>query len=153
VAVPLLRDGVVNGVLTVSRAPDADPFDDLDLTLITAVAAHTGLALQLSQARTDTAELQRLADRDDIGNDLRQHVIHRLFHHGLQLQAAAGRITQPTPRAAVEKQITEVDAIIRDIRNVVFSLNGDPLRGSPAAAPDHSRNTSRQGTTEHRADG
>jgi len=144
VAVPLLRDGVVNGVLTVSRAPDADPFDELDLALVTAVAAHTGLALQLSQARTDSAELQRLADRDDIGDNLRQHVIHRLFNHGLELQVAAGRITQPAQRAAVEKQITEVDAIIRDIRNVVFALGGGPLRESPAAVPDRGRNSDRE---------
>ena len=141
VAVPLIRDGVVNGVLTVSRAPDADPFDDLDLDLITAVAAHTGLALQLSKARTDNAELQRLADRDHIGDDLRQHVIHRLFNHGLELQAAANRITHPTQRAAVEKQITEVDAIIRDIRNVVYSLGTDSPEESHAAAPDRGRNT------------
>jgi GAF domain-containing protein len=136
VAVPLIRDDVVNGVLTVSRAPDADPFDDVDLDLIAAVAAHTGLALQLSQARTDNAELQRLTDRDHIGDDLRQHVIHRLFKHGLDLQAVASRITQATQRAAVQQQITEVDAIIRDIRNVVFALGTDPAGESPAAAPD-----------------
>jgi len=144
VAVPLIRDGVVNGVLTVSRAPDADPFDDVDLDLITAAAAHTGLALHLSQARTDSAELQRLADRDDIGNDLRHHIIHRLFNHGLELQAAASRITHPAHRVALQKQITEVDAIIRDIRNVVFALSNSPLEESPATEPDRRRNTDRQ---------
>jgi len=109
------------------------------------------MSLIADEARTASAELQRLADRDEIGADLRHHVIHRLFNHGLELQVAAGRITQPTQRLAVEKQITEVDAIIRDIRNVVFALNGNPLQESPAAAPDRSRNTDRQGTTEHRA--
>jgi hypothetical protein len=134
VAVPLIRDGGVNGVLAVSRARDADPFDELDLELITAVAAHTGLALQLSQTRTDSAELQRLADRDQIGGDLRQHVIHRLFNLGLGLQATAARITHPTQRAAVQKQISEVDAIIRDIRNVVFSLGVGSPEESPAVS-------------------
>jgi GAF domain-containing protein len=144
VAVPLVRDGVVNGVLTVSRAPDADPFDELDLDLVTAVAAHTGLALHLSQARTDTADLQRLTDRDHIGDDLRHHVIHRLFNHGLELQAAAVRITQPVPRAAVQQQISEVDAIIRDIRNVVFSLTTDTPQESPTTAPDRGSDSDRR---------
>jgi len=134
VAVPLISDDVVTGVLTVSLAPGAEPFDDFDLDLITAVAAHTGLALQLSLARTDNAELQRLADREHIGDDLRQHVIHRLFNHGLELQTAAARIAQPAQRGAVQAQIAEVDAIIRDIRNVVFSLSS-PV-GSAAVAPD-----------------
>jgi GAF domain-containing protein len=144
VAVPLVRDGGVNGVngvLTVSRAPGADPFDDLDLDLVTAVAAHTGLALQLSRSRADSAELQRLADRDQIGDDLRQHVIHRLFNLGLDLQATAARITRPAQRDAVQSQISEVDAIIRDIRNVVFSLSAVPPDESPASAPDRGRDS------------
>lgn len=145
VAVPLIRDGVVNGVLTVSRAPDSDPFDDVDLDLITAVAAHTGLALHLSQARTDNAELQRLADREQIGDDLRQHVIHRLFHHGLELQTTVAKIAADVPRAAVQQQISEVDAIIRDIRNAVFSLHDNsPGEDSPAIEPDRGPNPDRQ---------
>ena len=155
VAVPLIRDGAVNGVLTVSRAPDSDPFDDVDLDLITAVAAHTGLALHLSQARADSAELQRLADREHLGDDLRQHVIHRLFNHGLELQAAAAQITHRAPRTAVQKQVNEVDAIIRDIRNVVYSLNGSSPAESPANAPDRNRSPDHPArrTTSPTADG
>lgn len=145
VAVPFLREGNVDGVLTVSRAPEADPFDELDLDLVTAVASHTALALQLSRTRTDNAELQRLSDREQIGDDLRHHVIHRLFTLGLELQTTAARIEHPTQRAAVQNQISEVDAIIRDIRNVVYSLGA----GSPRKSPDAASTRGRDAGTEH----
>ncbi len=51
IAVPMIGEGGINGVLTVSRRPGDEPFDDLDRGLITAVAAHAGLALQLYGCR------------------------------------------------------------------------------------------------------
>jgi len=124
VAVPLIgADDSIIGVLTVSRAPDAEPFDQLDLDLVTAVAAHAGLALHLSRARADAEQLRLLGDRQQIGEDLRHHVIHRLFRHGLALQFAGSRSTDPLTRGAVQTQIDEVDAIIHDIRTAVFALN------------------------------
>jgi GAF domain-containing protein len=143
VAVPLTRDDIVEGVLTVSRAPGAHPFDDIDLELITAVAAQTSLALHLSRARADEFELQRLTDRESIGDDLREHVISRLFVHGLRLQGAATRTPGPALRTTVEQEVTEVDAIIRDIRDAVFALRPDTRQPNPATAPDRSRATTR----------
>lgn len=123
VAVPLIgTDDSIIGVLTVSRGPDAAPFDQLDLELVTAVAAHAGLALHLSQVRADAEQLRMLDDRQQIGEDLRHHVIHRLFLHGLALQSAGSRSTDPLTRGAVQTQIDEVDAIIQDIRTAVFAL-------------------------------
>jgi GAF domain-containing protein len=134
VAVPLIgADDSIIGVLTVSRAPDAAPFDQLDLDLVTAVAAHAGLALHLSRARADAEQLHLLDDRQQIGEDLRHHVIHRLFLHGLALQSAASRSTDPLTRGAVQAQIDEVDAIIHDIRTAVFALN--PAWPVPADDP------------------
>jgi signal transduction histidine kinase len=122
--VPLIgADGSIDGVLTVSRGPDADPFDQLDLDLVTAVAAHAGLALHLSRVRADAERLHLLDDRLQIGEELRHHVIHRLFRHGLALQSAASRSTDPRTRTAVQQQIDEVDAIIHDIRTTVFAFS------------------------------
>jgi GAF domain-containing protein len=124
VAVPLIgADGGVNGVLTVSRAPGAESFDEFDLDLVTAVAAHAGLALHLNRLRADAEQVHLLDDREQIGEELRHHVIGRLFGHGLALQSAASRSTDPHTRAAVQTQIDEVDAIIHDIRTTVFALS------------------------------
>jgi hypothetical protein len=50
--------------------------------------------------------------------------------HGLALQFAGSRSTDPLTRSAVQAQIDEVDAIIQDIRTAVFALN--PARLVPA---------------------
>lgn len=124
VAVPLIgADDSIIGVLTVSRAPEAESFDQLDLDLVTAVAAHAGLALHLSRVRVDAERLRLLDDRQQIGEDLRHRVIHRLFRHGLALQSAGSRSTDPLTRGATQTHIDEVDAIIHDIRTAVFALN------------------------------
>jgi two-component system, NarL family, sensor histidine kinase DevS len=132
-AIPISGDGGVNGVLAVSRRPGAEPFDDLDLDLITAVAAHAGLAMHLTEIRRDNEQLRLVEDRAQIAEDLRHRVIQRLFGHGLALQAAASRATNPNTRTAIEAQIDEVDDIIHDIRAAIFTLN-PAAPGSPAPA-------------------
>jgi GAF domain-containing protein len=121
-AIPMIGDGV-NGVLAVSRRPGHEPFDDLDRDLITAVAAHAGLVVHLTQVRRDNEQLRLIEDRAQIAEDLRHRVIQRLFGHGLALQATASRAANPQTRTAIESQIDEVDAIIRDIRAAIFTLN------------------------------
>src|SRR5206468_11132836 len=78
-AVPMIGDGGINGVLAVSRRPGDEPFDDLDRDLITAVAAHAGLALHLTQVRRDNEQLRLTEDRAQIAEGLRHRVIQRLF--------------------------------------------------------------------------
>jgi signal transduction histidine kinase len=118
----MIGDGV-NGVLAVSRRPGDEPFDDLDRDLITAVAAHAGLVVHLTQVHRDNEQLRLIEDRAQIAEDLRHRVIQRLFGHGLALQATASRAANPQTRTAIETQIDEVDAIIRDIRAAIFTLN------------------------------
>jgi two-component system, NarL family, sensor histidine kinase DevS len=134
VAVPMIGDGGVNGVLAVSRRPGDEPFDDLDRDLITAVAAHAGLALHLTQVRSDNEQLRLIEDRAQIAEDLRHRVIQRLFGHGLALQAAASRVSHPKIRTAIEAQIDEVDAIIRETRSAIFTL--DPAARETATGGD-----------------
>ena len=136
-AIAMIGDGGVNGVLTVSRHRDDEPFDDLDRDLITAIAAHAGLALHLTQIRRDNEQLHLVEDRAQIAEDLRHRVIQRLFGHGLALTATASRASNPHTRTAIEDQIDEVDAIIRDIRSAIFSLNPtQPAPTPPGQPPD-----------------
>lgn len=134
IAVPLIGESGINGVLTVSRRPGDEPFDDLDRSLITAVTAHAGLALHLAEVRRDNEQLHLMEDRAQIAEDLRHRVIQRLFGHGLALQGTASRATNPQIRTAIQTQIDEVDAIIRDVRAAIFSLNPPPTAATPADA-------------------
>jgi GAF domain-containing protein len=113
VAVPMLGDDEPIGVLLVSRSADKRAFDQHDIDMITMFAAQASLALRLAQARRDN-------------EDLRHRAIQRLYALGLTLQGALPRITGEVPRSTVTAGIDELDAIIREIRASVFSLNPRP---------------------------
>jgi signal transduction histidine kinase len=88
-------------------------------------SAVPGISLAV---RRDNETLRRVEDRAEIAENLREHVIRRLFNHALTLQGAAGRAQRPDIADTLHKQVDEVDAIIRDIRTAIFSLDpvGDP---------------------------
>jgi GAF domain-containing protein len=122
-AVPMAAGDRVIGVLLVVRSPGNGPFDPVDLEMIHAYATQAGVALQLAQARLGSEQLRNVEDRQHIAEDLHHGVIQRLFALGLSLQGLAPRIDSPTLGATLNEKVDEVDAIIRDIRAVVFSLN------------------------------
>jgi GAF domain-containing protein len=123
VAVPIPGERGAFGVLLVSRSAENEVFDETDLDQISVFAAQAGLALRLAQARRDSDELQMLEDRERIGEDLRDRVIQRLYALGLALQGAVPRVASEVPRATIIAGIDELDAVIREIRASVFSLN------------------------------
>jgi GAF domain-containing protein len=130
-AVPLRSEQGVIGVLVASRAPGEEGFDGLDREMTRAIAAHAGLALQLAEVRRAGEQLRLAEDRAEIAEDLRHRVIERLFAHGLALQGLASRFVKMEGREALERQVEEVDAIIREVRDSVFSLGG-PIGESTA---------------------
>jgi GAF domain-containing protein len=122
-AVPIPGEHGLIGVVMVSRSPENGTFDQGHIDMITMFAGQAGLALRLAEARRDNEELQILEDRQRIAEDLRHRAIKRLFALGLTLQAAVPRITGEVARSTITAGIDELDAIIRDIRAAVFSLN------------------------------
>jgi two-component system, NarL family, sensor histidine kinase DevS len=140
-AVPLRADRGVIGVLVASRRPGTAGFDPVDRDVIRAIAAHAGLALEIAEVRRDNESLRRIEDRAQIADRLRQQVIQRLFQHGLALQVAAGRATGPEVRESLQRQVVEVDDIIKDIRTAIFTIDSSDGLSHGAvtvAAPDAS---------------
>ena len=123
VAVPLAAGEEVIGVLLVVRSPGNGGFDPVDLEMIDTYATQAGLALRLAQARQDSERLRSVEDRQHIADDLHRRVIQRLFTLGLSLQGLAPRIANPAISATVDEKVREIDAIIHDIRAVVFELS------------------------------
>ena len=134
-AVPIRGNSGITGVLVASRRPGDGVFDALDRDMIRAIAAHPGLALELAEVRRDNERLRLLEDREQIAGDLRQRAIQRMSAHGLAVQGAAVRAARPELRQALEAQVAEVDAIIRDIRNAVFSFSPRPPAPREATEP------------------
>jgi GAF domain-containing protein len=125
-AVPILAAHGPSGVLSVSRPPDAEPFDDADQELIAAFASRAALALGLAANRRQAEELHLVENRSQIAEQLREQVISRLFAAGLSVQAILPRVTNPAAQEALNKHIDEIDAVIGDIRKAVFSLHQSP---------------------------
>jgi GAF domain-containing protein len=124
-AAPLFTSRGPIGVLVASRRPGSDPFDHVDREVIQAIAAQAALALELAEVRRDNEILRRAEDRAEIADRLRQQVIERLFQHALALQGLAARSGDPA-RASLQRQVDEVDEIIKDIRSAVLEFDTDP---------------------------
>jgi GAF domain-containing protein len=122
VAVPMLSEPAVSGVLLVCRAAGESPFGRVDLEMLAAFCMQAARAVQLARARLDNDRLRLVEDRQHIGEDLQNRVIQRLFRLGLDLQGVAGRTRDRQTRAAITAKVDEIDEVIREIRAAVFAL-------------------------------
>lgn len=116
--------GSVSGVLAIIRNPDKDAFDDHQLPLAAEFADHAALALKLADDQRQLAALTVITDRDRIARDLHDHVIQRLFAHGLNLQSTHSRTRTPEIRQRISDMIDDVQNIITDVRTTIFDLHG-----------------------------
>ncbi|TQC47424.1 GAF domain-containing protein [Rhodococcus sp. WS4] len=114
----------VTGVLALIRTLGREPFADHQLPLAAAFADQAALALKLADDQRQLAAMSLIADRDRIARDLHDHVIQRLFAHGLHLQSAHGRTHVPEGRQRLSEMIDDVQDIITDVRTAIFDLHG-----------------------------
>ncbi|MFC0454674.1 GAF domain-containing sensor histidine kinase [Rhodococcus jostii] len=114
----------VTGVLALIRTRGREPFDDRQLPLAAAFADQAALALKLADDQRQLTALSLIAERDRIARDLHDHVIQRLFAHGLHLQSAHGRTHVPEGRQRLSEMIDDVQDIITDVRTAIFELHG-----------------------------
>ncbi|QRI74464.1 MULTISPECIES: GAF domain-containing sensor histidine kinase [Rhodococcus] len=114
----------ISGVLSVIRDPGREPFDDRQLFLATSFTDQAALALKLADDQRRLNSLTVLADRDRIARDLHDHVIQRLFAHGLNLQSTHARTRAPEIRGRLADMIDDVQSIITDVRTAIFDLHG-----------------------------
>jgi signal transduction histidine kinase len=119
----------VSGVLVALRKAGEDPFEASQLPLVAAFADQAALALQLAEDQRRLNELRVLGDRDRIARDLHDHVIQRLFAHGLALQSAHQRTRSPEIQKRLADLVEDVQSIVAEIRTAIFDLHGG-LRGT-----------------------
>ncbi|AZC14763.1 GAF domain-containing protein [Microbacterium sp. ABRD28] len=130
-AVPFVATQAPTGAILVARHPDRPHLTPADLEAVSEFASQAGIAVTLAWARRDRQRLEVMEDRARIARDLHDHVIQRLFASGIRLQALAS-IDGPHT-AALEGEVTEIDAAINDIRAAIFTLRTRPESGVPVA--------------------
>jgi two-component system, NarL family, sensor histidine kinase DevS len=124
-----LRAGSVSGVLVSLRKPGDVPFSPEQVPLASSFADQAALALQMYDDQLRMHRLELLADRNRIARDLHDHVIQRLFAHGLTLQSTHMRAQSPEIQQRLADMMEDVQNIIGDIRTAIFDLHGG-LRGT-----------------------
>ena len=125
-ALPLGVGNPLTGVLLTLRGAGSPAFTEEELYLVSTFADQASLALQRADAQATRRELEVLADRDRIARDLHDHVIQQLFAIGLALNGIHRRVRQPEVADRLNRQIDELDQVIRDIRTVIFDLQAEP---------------------------
>jgi two-component system, NarL family, sensor histidine kinase DevS len=114
----------VSGVLVVLRRDGEGPFEPGQLPLVATFADQAALALKLAEDQRNVNDLRVLSDRDRIARDLHDHVIQRLFAHGLALQSTHQRARAPEVRKRLAELVEDVQNIIGEIRTAIFDLHG-----------------------------
>ena len=120
--VPLLANGAAFGTLAVAKQPGAGPFAAEQVTLVETFADQASIALGYARARADAERLVVLEDRERIAKELHDGVIQALFAVGMGLQGAALMTPDPDMADRIESSVTEIDRVIRDLRNYIFGL-------------------------------
>jgi len=120
--VPLTSHGRRLGTLALANEPGGRPFSDSDLRLVELFAAQAAVAIDYTRVREQLQRLALIEDRERIGRELHDGAIQSLFAVGMSLQGVAMITADATLRDRLEASVTQIDAVIRDLRNYIFGL-------------------------------
>jgi signal transduction histidine kinase len=126
-ALPLgLGDERLAGVLLTVRRPGALTFDDLELQMVSLFAGQAMLALERTTNQSARREIEALAERDRIAQDLHDHVIQRLFAVGLAMETTHQLSNAPSVTRRLGDHVDQVYQVIDEIRSAIFDLQTQP---------------------------
>ncbi|MGO4186609.1 GAF domain-containing protein [Pseudarthrobacter sp. TAF60_1] len=125
--VDLSARGTHHGLLVLVREGAAGAFSKTDVEMGAVFGSHVALALELARAHRMREQLAVFTDRDRIARDLHDLVIQRLFAAGLSIQSLRRLITGESAARTLQTVTAELDEVIRELRNTIYSLNGSPM--------------------------
>jgi signal transduction histidine kinase len=119
--VPLNLRGEAFGTLAVANKVGGTPFLETTVQLVDTFAAQASVALDYSRARQEAQRIGLVDERERIAKELHDGIIQSLFAVGMGLQATALHGDEEQ-RERIESAVTEIDRVIRDLRNYIFGL-------------------------------
>lgn len=127
--VPISVRGRAFGNLYLTDKKAGGSFSESDESLVIALAAAAGTAIDNARLHTRLAELSVVEDRDRIARDLHDTVIQRIFATALSLQGIAARTTNPDIADRLEAAVEDLDQTVRHIRTTIFELQKPRISG------------------------
>lgn len=104
--------------------------DESDRWFAAAVRDITRRVAAEEELREAEQHLALTDDRDRIARDLHDRVIQKLFATGIALEGILQEIGQERARERVDRAVSDLDDVIRDIRAVIFELGGERASGA-----------------------
>jgi signal transduction histidine kinase len=123
---PVKSRGNVFGNIYLTEKQGADRFDEDDEAALVVLAAQAGVAVEnahlYQEARDNAQHLAVIDERERIAKELHDGAIQSLFAVGMGLQAAATLSGSSDLEQRIEGAVSEIDRVIRDLRNYIFGL-------------------------------
>jgi signal transduction histidine kinase len=95
--------------------------------MVRSFAAQAGVVLDTEANRQRLTELSVLEEQERIGRDLHDTVVQQVFAVGLSLQGTINMARDPEVAARISGAVDTLDAVIRQIRTVIFDVSPPTL--------------------------
>jgi signal transduction histidine kinase len=120
--VPLQVGGRATGTLMVANLRGGRRFDKGTVRLVETLAGQASVAMEFARAQIDLRRMGLMDERERIARELHDGAIQSLFAVGMGLQSTALMTGSPEQAARIEGAVSELDRVIRDLRNYIFGL-------------------------------
>jgi signal transduction histidine kinase len=138
-AAPFGSGGRVLGALTVYRLPEAGPFDQGTIEVLTAFAAQAGVVLALAEGANARHRVTLYQERERIARELHDVIVQRLYAAGMQLDRVRKRMRRRFAQAdgaRLGEAVDQLDQTIEEIRGTVRALRSPEPEHEPEPASD-----------------
>jgi signal transduction histidine kinase len=119
--VPLRVGDRALGTLAVANVAGGQALSPDSLNMIETFAEQAAIVYDYGRARRDAQRVAIMDDRERIAKDLHDGIIQSLFAVGMGLQATAMSAGGDV-ESKLDEAVTEIDRVIRDLRNYIFAL-------------------------------
>ena len=129
---PIMVGERIFGNLYLTDKPE--PFDEDDESLLEALAAIAGSAINAARLHERMTQVALVEDRERIARDIHDAVIQDLFAVGLDLQGLAFSIEDSELTDRLDRSVQRIDDAISSLRTFIFdlrsmsALHADPVK-------------------------